>query len=202
MTDSMKCPKGHKLPREGCTPLYCVGGGKQPKPGSPADVERKAREAIHGATDVALARAKAKPDPKSDMKEVPKDEKDATSKALATRVGQWAARKALLNTPEGLQGAEAEEWAQREGVSMLPIAVSELKYQLLYGDDRQRAEAARDVLDMNGMRRRESGGNNAPTIILNLGAGPLPWEDKREKVVSGEATRSEAPEVPAAGNGP
>ena len=206
MTRSMRCPKGHKLPREGCTPLYCVGGGKQPKPGSPADVERKAREATFAATDIALARAEKREEEtfndRKGLKEAPVDEKDRTAKVLATKVGQWAARKALLQVPEGLGGADAEEWAQKEGVALLPMAVAELKYQLLYGDDKQRSEAARDVLSMNGMRNRESGGNNAPTIILNIGGGPLPWEEKREKVVSGEAARSEAAALPATGNGP
>lgn len=200
MSRSMRCPKGHKLPREGCTPMYCIGGERPTKPGSPADVERKALK----ATDIALARAEKREEAanldRKSLKEAPPDEKDRLAKALATKVGHWAARKALLNVPEGLQGADAEEWAQKEGVALLPAAVAELKYQLLYGDDKQRSEAARDVLSMNGMRNRESGGNNAPTIILNIGGGPLPWEDKREKVVSGEATRSEAAASPAAGD--
>lgn len=202
----MTCPNKHPLPREGCTPLYCgeakalafrkakgPHGQELKDPLSHAEKNRKrvlvasptlAGEQVRQADALAKVAADAAPATESD---------DKTASQLAKAVAKRAMRRNLVPVPEGLDGADAEEWAQKKAVQLLPDAAAELEYQLKYGDDSQRREAARDVLDMNGMRRRESGGNNAPTIILNLGNTKLPWEQKTdEKVVAGEATRSEA----------
>jgi hypothetical protein len=105
-----------------------------------------------------------------------------------------------MKTPMGLKGADAEEWADAQLNEALPEAVAELRFQLKYGDDKQRMDAARDVLDATGKRRRDGGAGGGATIIVNVGA--LPWEKKREKVTDGEVTRREETTLPATGDGP
>lgn len=96
----------------------------------------------------------------------------------AHAVGRDLARRKLLGFPEGkLEGADAEEWADKKIVEMLPLAVAELEFQLKYGDDEQRAKAANKVLDATGRGKRENGaGAVAPIIMIQSGAAfQLPW---------------------------
>jgi hypothetical protein len=218
-----ECPKGHKLPREGCTPLYCgdTPNGKKVVRKDPASlkaVKQGRTQAAHakakspGLSGVALREveklksALAVTDLGSAAPEVPTADEDHQAKVVervGKRIAERAVRMALLKLPPNLSGADAEEWADRKAVELLPHALAQIEYDLLYGDDGQRREAARDVLDMTGRRRRDGGGNVAPTIVLNLGAGNmLPWERAGEKVTTGTATRVEAGANAAAGDGP
>jgi hypothetical protein len=214
-----KCPKGHDLPREGCTPIYCgdTPNGKKVVQKDPAALHamkrgrssaKTAKDKSPGLDGVAL---RAVNQLKTDLAvqdlgtvpEVPPDEdhKAKVVERVGKRIAERAVRLALVKAPQNLTGADAEEWADKKSVDLLPDALAQIEYDLKYGDDGQRREAARDVLDMTGRRRREGGGNVAPTIVLNLG-GALPWERVNEKVTAGTVTRVEAGKDAAAGNGP
>lgn len=93
-------------------------------------------------------------------------------------LGSYAVRQAFLKTPKGMSNEEAEVWAQSKSLELLPTALGEVEFRLKFGDDDQRYEAAKDVLDMNGMRKRDAINSGGNTIILNLGAGGTPWAKK------------------------
>ena len=122
----------------------------------------------------------------------------APSKALAKQVSEAQplvapsleeARKERLRLVQG-QSVEKKDdatikaWAERKSLELLPAAVAELSFNLKYGNDKQRAEAMRDVMDINGMRKRDVQAGMQPTIILNLAGGlkeveaKLPWLKK------------------------
>lgn len=174
----MKCPSGHSLPHHtdqgNCSPVYCAGY----KGGSVKAREAKQRKALGKAVHAQADDTIKKLLTTDEAREIAREEKGEEAGKLAMAVGRLAARKAFSKIPEGLEGAEAEEWAQKFAVSRLPAALAELDYQLMMGDDRQRSEAAHDFLDINGMRKRESGGGGGATIILNLGGKELPWAQK------------------------
>ena len=193
------CPAGHRLPKHGpegqCTPLWCAAGGKK------------------GAKAVAAGDAMLPTQPKKRGRAAPSGadapfadlgaaKQGAMAKIEGAMVRREVRREVLGGLPSELEGEEAETWTQRRIVGLLPDAVAEVEYQFKFGDDKQRLDAADRVLDMNGYRRREATGGAGQTIILNLGAGSLPWQqgaEKNEKVVAGEATRREAGELPPDG---
>jgi hypothetical protein len=200
------CPKGHVLPHKTnqglCTPLYCAGSIKQTDRPSGSQQKRKRTQLVgelkkmrdagaaelkaEGVTDVASLDAQA----------------EQLMKLQAAR-GRQLARQRFLKVPEGLTGADAEEWSQKRAVELLPKAIGELDYQLTLGDDAQRRDAARDVLDINGMRRREGVSAGGATIILNLKT-ELPWAQKVQQVIDGKHAESlpvlvEGPRVGADG---
>jgi len=215
-----ECPKGHALPREGCTPIYCGGtsapqsllpkvtalskaAAKQGRSSSKA--KRVMSKNIDGMTMRAVEELRKAPGGQNelDIIALDKEHQAKTAERVGKRLAERAVRMALLKMPQGLEGADAEEWADKKAVELLPSAMAQIEYDLLYGDDSQRREAARDVLDMTGRRRRDGGGSVTPTIILNLGGGNmLPWEKASAKVTAGTATRIEAGANAAVGDGP
>lgn len=217
-----KCPEGHDLPREGCTPLYCggvsIGEQLTPKSKKAKAHATQGRAAAKtrvnkGATitaiqNRAIAEMKATPLGQADLKALEREEdeehKEKTAQRVGKRIVERAVRMALLKLPAGLTGADAEEWADKKAVELLPSAMAEIEYQLYYGDDGQRREAARDVLDMTGRRRREGGGTVVPTIVLNLGGGNmLPWERTvNAEVATGTTERLQAGQDAATRYGP
>jgi len=78
-------------------------------------------------------------------------------------------RNQLVPMPAGLKGGDAEKYGADKLVEMIPLAVQEIEYRLRFGDDDARNDAARDVLDANGLRRKEALQVGAPTIVLNFG---------------------------------
>lgn len=216
---SFKCPGGHKLPREGCTVMYCLEqrAGVSGKGGKRASAQTKARlETAKKALTAPLKDLGTVPTINTRAESLPEqaqvEGRAQEAGRLAMLAGKSAARRGLLPVPD-LKGGDAEEYAQKRLVEMLPAAVTELEHQLTYGDDKQRIDAARDVLDANGMRRREQAGNMVPPIVLNF-TGVLPWMQvpgvspetaKKVKanaqIVDGEATRSEVGESGSNGNG-
>lgn len=205
-----ECPKGHKLPHEGCTPLYCRDAptkGVAPSPlkalGKAPPARRKPKSGIAAEQEKAVEKVLAAVPQGADRQNETLDEfKRKQAEKIGKRVAERAMRLALVKMPEGLSGAEAEEWADKKTLELLPVAIAQIEYDLLYGDDGQRREAARDILDMTGRRRRDAAGAAPPTIVLNLGGSSLmPWE-KNEKVTTGTATRIEAQKAPADGDGP
>lgn len=90
-------------------------------------------------------------------------------------------RRNLIDAPKNLTADQARPWAEAELAKMLPDAVANIKWDLMYGSDKARSEATDKVLRANGMDRRE--GNAAAsggTIILNIGAGQtgIPWLER------------------------
>lgn len=152
-----KCPSGHALPKDGCTPLYC------------------------GMTTTALSKA-------SPVKPVAVD--DDARERLSFAISRRDARDELVPVPE-LSGADAEEYIEEKKVSLMPRALAEVEFQLNYGDEKARIEAARDVLRMNGMLNRDAPTGIAPTIVINMGNQKLPWQ-KKEEVVDAEVTSPKA----------
>lgn len=146
-----------------CTPLYC-------------------------AAEVTPVEVQEAPEP---MALVPAPAVDVAVQAeaverrtLGAASGRLQARKAFLKVPEGMGGAEAEAWADSKLVSLLPLAVAEKEYQLLYGDDEQRSKAADRILEATGRGKRDgSGGANQPLIVL-VGQGVMapPWSSKARVV--------------------
>lgn len=95
-----------------------------------------------------------------------------------TGLGAFAIRQAFLKIPKAMDNEKAEEWAQSKAVELLPTALGEVEFRLKFGTDDQRYEAAKDVLDMNGMRKRDAINSGGNTIILNLGPNGTPWAKK------------------------
>lgn len=193
------CPKSHKLPHRTangeCTPLWCAdqdrkAGGSRSK----TDTNR-VREAADEVKQAVLAKADDQinglvrgDDETADLsRNAAKLAKVDESVRLGKGAGRFAARLSALGTPTGLQGVEAEKWADSKLVEMLPLAVAEVEYQLKFGDDAQREKAAGKVLDATGRGKKEQQGNSAPTIIL-VGAGTggalnYPWMKRAASAV-------------------
>lgn len=101
--------------------------------------------------------------------------------ALPPEEQAWATRKQLAKLPAGLAGDAAQQWAQKKLVDLLPEAVASVAYDLRYGTDKVRAEAADKVLRANGLDKREAAGGGGGLIVLNLtGAdtGKIPWLER------------------------
>ena len=199
------CPSGHSLPNRtdkgACTPVYCPDPPKEEKPKAPPTLDEIAQQ--RGLRDPEVrARVAAKrkefaeqrialkekadelinkmlPDTfeYAEARDVAIETKAEELKKLGSSVGRLAAARAFFKVPGDLEGAEAEQYVQKKALSLAPEALMEIERQLRLGDDSQRREAARDILDMNGMRRKEAAPGNGPVIMLvNPGGGdPAPW---------------------------
>lgn len=169
-----KCPEGHTLPHKfngvRCTPLACGQLSKG--------------RAISQAGAVNNLKIR---DEKEELKFI---ERNAKKDAAFAQTRLTVRNSMVEQPPEGLDTAEAEEWTQKKMVALLPAAVAELEYQLKFGDDRQRMDAARDVLDANGMRKRDAITASGQTIVLNI--ANLPWSP----VVNGEVKNGIAQKQP------
>lgn len=163
-----KCPAGHQLPYKGstgveCTAMYC---GE-----------------IENATTKALAKLDA-PE-RAEMLGAEADKIEAKEqRRSAIAQARSRARRELLKVPEGMSGAEAEEWVTRKKLELTPYAIAELEYQLLYGDDASRSKAALEVLDRTGHGKQASANLGGAVIVLAGGSVALPWAE-RETVDAG-----------------
>jgi len=164
---SVVCPKGHKLPKTfsgmNCTPVFCAA---QEVVASEALTEKdkkrrtQAKRSIEKA-EYAIRLAKEMQGELANTEKVAEAEE---TQKLERYSGQHRARLAYTKTPSDLHGADAEEFADKKIVHLLPAAVAELEFQLKFGDDKQRMDAATKVLDATGRGKRE---------MLNGGSGPL-----------------------------
>jgi hypothetical protein len=159
ISNTLKCPRGHALPHHtaagDCTPLYCA----YPPVRNPRPKALVADLHPHGKTE------------RKDLQALEVRRVDLAS-------DRADARKKYLKTPDGLTGPEAESYVTRKMVDLTPMAVAELEFQLMLGDDKARMDAARDVLDRAGFGKKESGGIAAgPLLLINVGGGQvdLPW---------------------------
>jgi hypothetical protein len=185
-----RCPKQHALPNRTangeCTPLWCADTDRGSRGSTSKEVvkTREARDAVKEAVQLKgdlHIDGMLKGDDETVVlaKNTAKDSKVDEMVRIGKGAGRFAARLSALGTPTGLQGVEAEKWADSKLVEMLPLAVAEVEYQLKFGDDAQREKAAGKVLDATGRGKKEQQGNSAPTIIL-VGAGTggalnYPW---------------------------
>jgi hypothetical protein len=163
-----RCPEGHSLPNRAhngnCTPIWCAGKAvRADKP----DIKKKA--------EIVKTQLKAL------KKAVAKGGDDVELSATIQRAGtRRNARLEAVNFPEKpMEGGEAEDWADKKLVSLLPEAVAELEYKLKFGDDDQREKAADKIMQATGRGKREGtgGGGSLFTVILGTTAegAPVPW---------------------------
>lgn len=148
---------------------HCPGGHTLPNPGcSPvACVEKGA---------VALDKVKKEP----------------LDNKLEFAIARKEAREALVPVPD-LKGADAEEHVESRSVNLMPRALAEMEYQLNYGDNTERINAARDIMRMNGRLNRDAPTGVGPTIIINTSNGEmqLPWLPRKEEKPSAKVIEAE-----------
>ena len=202
MAAQIQCPKGHALPRSTkygeCTPVHCAGTSKNGSLAKTYTVTHKAKRDLIKTikTDATSQIAQALEGLDETQKRVATEAASEEATTLAHLTGRRAARQQLYKIPENLEGADAEEHVQKNFLRLAPYAVAEIEHQLLYGDDAQRRDAARDVLDAVGMRKKEgNGGGSGATIILNLGGKELPWAQKVVTSVVGNGSTSLNPQT-------
>lgn len=204
-TQQGRCPSGHKLPhrtnRGRCTPVFCAGSSAGSNDRETSH-ETKGTHVANGRLGSALKAAKQEA-----LQEVAREANSiidamipgdslsmqaarAQAKAtmgeelqkLGASIGKFAAMRAYFKAPEGLTGAEAVEYVQKKAEALTVDAITDLERDLKLGDDAQRREARRDLLDMNGMRKKESVPNSTPLIIMmGTNGAPqisLPWSQK------------------------
>lgn len=192
-----RCPSGHLLPHKTnkgrCTPLHCAGslsGASKDDPTSErasSEIEHSdLGKAVKGLNKQALAVISAQADSIIDAM-IPGDSIQAQAgraqakaiKAqeltkLSANIGRYAAMRTFFKAPDGLSGAEAEEWVKRRAEILSVDAVVDLERDLKLGDDHQRREARRDLLDMAGLRKRESlNGGGAVIMLINQNGAPI-----------------------------
>lgn len=173
------CPKGHTLPRTKpwgqCSPVQCADFDLAGNPVPQTLGAKLARRVAKQAKEIVQAELDTDDPLNKDAANAAASEE---SMKVALSVGRRAARMKHFKVPAGLSGEEAERWAKTRATELLPIAMAEIEYQLTLGNDAQRAEAAKDVLDMNGVRKKDAATGGGATIILNLGQKELPWAER------------------------
>lgn len=155
----MSCPGGHTLPnftKQGqCTPLRCAESGvKAP------------------FVDVLKAKKREKAAPERAIQ--PVKEADEGFEEADVHF-QLRARK--LGLPQGMDGDASEAWATKRLDELRAVAVADMEWDLKYGNEQQRREARRDLLDATGMRKKEASGNIVPsmTIVFSGEAAAPEW---------------------------
>ena len=102
-----------------------------------------------------------------------------------------------VQTPgEQISVAQSEEWSKVRLAQLAPAAIAELERQLKFsGVDKQRLDAAREILDRAGMSKNDmavQAKQSAAPIIVLIGKGAIvpPWSQKSDKkVVEGEIVK-------------
>lgn len=114
---------------------------------------------------------------------------------MKERAGRFAKE---MEVPD-LEGPAAEEWAQKEVTKLLPHAVAQLKFNLLYSADKATREKAMDrVLDAGGITKKDAAQGGTQIIILNGVASPSDWLKPGKKpahVVEGTTVGNALPET-------
>lgn len=147
------CPTGHELKTDdpSCTAVYC----KDVPYVDPAFTPSNPKAIVPAAPTKA---------------ELEQGESDTAYTVELSKLrkaeGRMRARMDVLKTPRNLKGKQAEDFADAKAIELLPYAMAVLEHQLKHGDDKQQAEAARDVRDMTGRGKRDGSGSNSPTILI------------------------------------
>lgn len=135
----------------------------------------------------------------TDTKPPPSEEEDDAVEA------ELAEYKALAHYHRSLVGtripkpdmsqAEAEKWTKDRLTALAPYAVTELERQIKFGNDRARAEAAKEILDRAGYSKNDQSVAHkaaaAPVVILVGSAMQPPWQ--QNKVVEGTVVKPALP---------
>lgn len=222
-TTQGRCPNGHALPNKTnkgrCSPVHCAGslaGSNDRQPTSETKGESVSTPRVGSALKAAKAQVMAELNAKADeiidrllpgetfemqaARAAAHAQKADELQKIGHQVGRHAAHKAVFKMPEGLQGAEAEDYFKKEAENLLPEIIVDLKRDLQLGDDAQRREARRDILDIVGKRKQENAPNiNAALILVNPGGGnviDIPWSKKKSKTHVIDATPKVLPEGP------
>lgn len=208
-TSQGRCPNGHLLPNKTnkgrCTPVYCAGslaGSNDRQSTSEVKSESVLTPRVGSALKAAKAEVLAQLDARADevidrllpgesmemlaARASAKAQKADELQKIGHQIGRFAAHSAVFKTPEGLQGAEAEEYFKREAENLLPSIIVDLKRDLQLGDDAQRREARRDILDITGKRKQENAPAMHSVFILmppkgsTTGQIKVPWSSKNK----------------------
>ena len=109
-------------------------------------------------------------------------DEDALAK-IAPEEQAFHTRATLAKLPKDLAGEAATEWATKKLVDLLPEAVASLAWDLRYGTDKVRSEAADKVLRANGLDKREASPGGGGLIVLNIGSevAKVPWLERMSK---------------------
>lgn len=195
------CPKGHRLPNQtptgSCTAIYCAAQvtpaealkklNRQMKRHEPrAKSPEPADLAVANEADAHVAALIPGDDVASvGAREIAATQRQEQLLRFASKAGQLAARAAILKTPKDLKPDEIEKWVEAKKLELLPWAMAELEYQLKFGDDKQRAEASREIRDATGHGKREIASAASTPIIILTGAGvqQLPWSQAKTQVI-------------------
>lgn len=185
----LKCPVGHLLPHETgngkCTPVYCAVRQAQTaglKKASAVHAARSAAlKAIHQEADTVIDSMIPESVPGyKEARALAKDKKSTEMVNLSHAIGRWNAMKSFFKVPEGLAGADAEEFVRQRAMMLSVDAIAVLEEMLKTGDTKDRLDAAREILDMTGQRKRDSGGSTGPVIMLMGAGGTVPWAQRIE----------------------
>lgn len=169
-----RCPKGHALPnrtnRGNCTPLFCAGStpGKQRK-AKPVTTHQEMEQT---KSELAV----------QDVGDVDQVELQVTQERMAKAVTRHKARMAFAKVPEFADAKERERWVENKKEELVPLALADVEFSLKLGDAQEREKARKEVLDMTGHGKRDTGGGStSPLIILAGITGNLadnPWVRK------------------------
>jgi hypothetical protein len=171
------CPSNHKLPNSTpkgeCTPLYCALG-------TTLDIGKAKKAAKPKETKALPATTKRKERVTTASEEV----NDALAR-MEERLALSKAKRKHFGLTDGLEGADAEDWADKKLTALLPVAVAELEEQLTLGTPDERFRAATRVLDATGRGKREMLNNSGPSIVIvgaevKDGQVVVPWAQRLE----------------------
>lgn len=79
----------------------------------------------------------------------------------------------------GATDKEIADWAERKKSELLPLAMTDVEIALKFGTNDERAQARKEVLQMNGFGARESNPAQNAAIVVNLNGVQLPFMPKR-----------------------
>lgn len=209
---TLRCPSGHKLPHHGpkgqCHSMRC--NDPRPEVAPPLSSKEKRQVLKKRKREISLSN-EYKQALKEDKvtKQLSKREAvradpqlpDGASKDLVVdgkveglmqASGAYGRHQARLAFVKDLPSDDADEvtinnWADKRGVQLLPLAIAEKEFMLKFGNDEQRERAADKVLAMNGRLNREGTVSGGAAIILHIGGEgglQLPYAPKR--LVEGE----------------
>jgi hypothetical protein len=96
---------------------------------------------------------------------------------LGPQAASHMQRMTTAGVPKNLTPDKAKAWTEEFLQKLLPEAAASVAWDLRYGTDKARSEAADKVLRANGMDKREAQQSAGASIILNIGTGEssLPW---------------------------
>lgn len=100
---------------------------------------------------------------------------------LSALAGNHAARMAFVGglPKRGATDKEIADWAERKKSELLPLAMTDVEIALKFGTNDERAQARKEVLQMNGFGARESNPAQNAAIVVNLNGVQLPFMPKR-----------------------